>query len=211
MKTVYVILAFHAHEPSWDLPQKILKSLDDVDLKMTLESENWLVRRSAEGRDIYIELVSFARRMGIPVTLETSNELLVQLAKITPDTLKELRKAYHEGVVYPLYGHAHHTHVALLTEEEIEDEIRLNKEYLHDVMGVPRPRYAGLFPTEDSFDSSKLGAIERSGIDFVIFPNLHRSKDCYQVEGPLSLPYEPFLIGSRLVAFPRHFPVSQYI
>jgi len=211
MKTVYVILAFHAHEPSWDLPQKILESLDDIDLRLTLESENWLVKRSAEGRDIYMELVSFARRMGIPVTLETSNELLVQLAKITPDTLKELQKAYQGGVIYPLYGHAHHTHVALLTEEEIEDEIRLNMEYLHDVMGVPRPKHAGLFPTEDSIDSSKLSALERAGIDFVIFPNLHRSKDRYQVEGPLNLPYEPFLVGSRLIALPRHFPVSQYI
>ncbi len=211
MKTVYVILAFHAHEPSWDLPRKILESLDDVDLKMTLESENWIVKRSAEGRDIYRELIGFARRMGIPVTLETSNELLVQLAKITPDTLEGLRKAYQEGVIYPLYGHAHHTHVALLTEEEIEDEIRLNKEYLHDVMGVPRPKYAGLFPTEDSIDSSKLSALERAGINFVIFPNLHRSKDYYQVEGPLNLPYEPFLVSSQLIALPRHFPVSQDI
>ncbi|MFH1638993.1 MAG: glycoside hydrolase, partial [Chloroflexota bacterium] len=203
--------AFHAHEPSWDLPAHILESLDDVDLRLTLGSENWLVRRSAEGRDIYLELLRFAQNMGIPVTLETSNELLAQLSKIMPETFTELGKAYREGIIYPLYGHAHHTHVCLLTEEEIEDEIRLNKDYLHQVLGVPYPRYAGLFPTEDSLDAAKLGAIERSGIDYVIFPNLDRRRDRYRVEGTLHQPYEPFRIGSGLVALERHFPVSQDI
>jgi hypothetical protein len=211
MKVVYVILAFHAHEPLWELPQQVLENVDDLDLKLTLESENWIVRRSAEGRDIYTELLRFARDMELPVTLEASNELLMQLAKIMPDTLAELRKAYQDGTIYPLYGHAHHTHVCLLTEEELEDEIRLNKEYLHDVLSVPYPRYAGLFPTENSLDSFKLQAIKRSGIDYVIFPNLDRQRDRYRVEGVLKQPYEPFLIGPGLIALPRHFPVSQYI
>lgn len=211
MKTVYVILAFHAHEPTWDLPQHMLENVEDIDLKLTLADENWLVRRTFEGRDIYMELVRFARNMGLPVTLETSNELLAQMVTIMPGTFAELKKAYDEGIVHPLYGHAYHTHVSLLTEEEIEDEIRLNKEYLHDVMGVPVPRYAGLFPTEDSLDYGKLSAIKKSGISYVIFPNLDRRRDRFQVEGTLDLPYEPFLIGQDLIALPRHFPVSQYI
>jgi hypothetical protein len=149
--------------------------------------------------------------MGVPVALETSNELLVQLAKLMPDTLAELKRAYQEGILYPIYGHAHHTHVTLLTEEEIEDEIRLNREYLHDVLGVPRPRYAGLFPTEASIDSAKLSALTRSAIDFIVFPNLDRTRDRYVTEGTLGLPYEPFALESGTVALPRHFPVSQYI
>ncbi|MFH1382106.1 MAG: glycoside hydrolase [Chloroflexota bacterium] len=211
MKEVFVILAFHAHEPLWDLPQMLLENVEDVDLRQTLGSENWIVRRSAEGRDIYRALVRFARSMGITVTLEATNELLIQIAKVMPKTYAGLKKAYREGLLYPLYGYAHHTHISLLTDEEVKDEIRLNREYLHDVMGIPRPRYAGLFPIEDSLDSAKLQGIKDSGIDFVIFPNLDKSKARYQASDKLDEKHEPFLIGPDIVALPRHFPVSQYI
>jgi hypothetical protein len=211
VKKVYVILAFHAHEPLWELPRMLVENIDDVDLKNTLASENWIVRRSAEGRDFYTTLIDFANSLGIPVTLEATNELLVQLASIVPVTYRELRKAYRKGTIYPLYGHAHHTHVSLLNNAEVEDEIRLNQEYIHDVMGAPRPRYAGLFPIEDSLDSSKLQGIKNRGIDFVIFPNLDRSKARYKADAGLDEKHEPFLIGPDIIALPRHFPVSQYI
>ncbi|MBP1707638.1 MAG: hypothetical protein H6Q39_1362, partial [Chloroflexi bacterium] len=48
MKEVFVVLAFHAHEPLWDLPQQLLDNVDDLDLKLTVGNENWLVRRKAE-------------------------------------------------------------------------------------------------------------------------------------------------------------------
>jgi len=211
MKEIFVILAFHAHEPLWELPQMLLENVEDMDLRQTLGSENWIVRRSAEGRDIYLALLNFARSMGITVTLEATNELLVQIAKVMPETYAELRKAYQDGIIYPLYGHAHHTHISLLTDAEVEDEIRLNREYLHDVMGVPQPRYAGLFPIEDSLDSSKLQGIKNSGIDFVIFPNLDRRKARYRASAKLDEKHEPFLIGPDIIALPRHFTVSQYI
>jgi len=211
MKEIFVILAFHAHEPLWDLPQMLLENVEDMDLRQTLHSENWVVRRSVEGRDIYLALVNFARSMGITVTLEATNELLVQVAAVMPETYAELRKAYQDGIIYPLYGHAHHTHISLLTDAEVEDEIRLNREYLHDVMGVPQPHYAGLFPTEDSLDSSKLQGIKNSGIDFVIFPNLDRRKARSRASAKLDEKHEPFLIGHDIIALPRHFAVSQYI
>lgn len=211
MKEVYVILAFHAHEPIWELTQKLLVNVDDMDLKQALQDENWLLRRSAEGRDIYMELVHFARSMDIPVSLEITNELLIQIANLLPGTLEEMRKAYQERLFYPVYGYAHHTHITLLTETEIEDEIRLNKEYIHDVLGVPVPRYPGLFPIEGSVDSSKLGALKRSGIVWIIFPNLDPNKAYYEVDGDLNEKYEPFLLSEGIIALPRHFPVSQYI
>lgn len=211
MKEVYVILAFHAHEPIWELPQRLLENIDDVDLKQALADENWLIKRSAEGRDIYLELVKFARGMQIQVALEITNELLIQIATFMPETLDEIRKAYHEGSFYPVYGYAHHTHIALLTEVEIEDEIRLNQEYIHDVLQVPQPKYPGLFPIEGSLDSSKLGALKRSGIMWVIFPNFDREKAYYKANGDLNEKYEPFLISHDIIALPRHFPVSQCI
>ncbi len=211
MKQVFVILAFHAHEPLWELPQTLLENVEDVDLRQTLGSENWIARRSAEGRDIYLALINFARSLGVTVALEATNELLVQVASVMPETYAELRKAYQEGSVYPLYGHAHHTHISLLTDAEVEDEIRLNREYLHDSMGVPRPRYQGLFPIEDSLDSSKLQGIKNSGIDFVVFPTLDRRKARYRADPGLDERHEPFLIGPNIIALPRHFPISQYI
>lgn len=211
MKEVYIILAFHAHEPIWELTQKLLENVDDIDLKQALKDENWLLKRSVEGRDIYLELVRFARNMNIPVSLEITNELLIQIATLMPETLNEMKKTYQEGFFYPVYGYAHHTHITLLTEAEMEDEIRLNREYIHDVLQVPRPKYPGLFPIEGSIDSSKLGALKRSGITWVIFPNFDRDKACYKVNGKLNEKYEPFLISQGIVALPRHFPVSQYI
>jgi hypothetical protein len=211
VKEVYVILAFHAHEPIWELPQKLLENIDDMDLKQALKDENWLVKRSAEGRDIYLELVNFARDMEIPVALEITNELIFQIGKLMPKTLSAIKKAYEEGSFYPVYGYAHHTHITLLTEAEIEDEIRLNKEYIHDILQAPKPRYPGLFPIEGSLDSSKLGAIKRSGISWVIFPNFDRQKAYYQADGNLNEKHEAFLISHDIIALPRHFPVSQYI
>ncbi|MBM3118107.1 MAG: glycoside hydrolase [Chloroflexi bacterium] len=211
MKEVYVILSFHAHEPIWELTQKLLENVDDINLKQALQDENWLLKRSAEGRDIYVELVHFARNMNIPVSLEITNELLTQIATIMPETLDEIRKAYQERLFYPVYGYAHHTHIALLTEAEIEDEIRLNQEYIHDVLQVPQPKYPGLFPIEGSLDSSKLVALKRRGITWVIFPNFDRRKAFYEADGSLNEKHEPFLIAESIIALPRHFPVSQYI
>jgi hypothetical protein len=211
VKQVYVILAFHAHEPIWELTQKLLENVDDMDLKRALKDENWLLKRSAEGRDIYMELVHFARDMNIPVALEITNELMTQIAALMPETLDEMKRAYQERFFYPVYGYAHHTHIALLTEPEIEDEIRLNREYINDILQVPQPKYPGLFPIECSLDSSKLGALQRSGITWVIFPNLDQKKNHYEADGDLDEKYEPFLISRDIIALPRHFPVSQYI
>jgi len=211
VKEVYVILAFHAHEPTWELPQKILENIDDVYLKQALKDENWLLRRRAEGRDIYMELINFAWKMQSPVALEITNELLNQMTDLMPETLSELKKAYNAKLIYPVYGYAHHTHIALLTEPEIEDEIRLNREHIHDILKVPQPKYPGLFPTEGSLDANKLGALKNSGIKWVIFPNFDHDKTNYQADGELNEKYEPFLIGQDIIALPRHFPVSQYI
>jgi hypothetical protein len=55
---------------------------------------------------MYLALINFGRSMGITITLETTNDLLVQVAKVISDTYAELVKAYREGIIYPLYGHA---------------------------------------------------------------------------------------------------------
>jgi hypothetical protein len=211
MKRAYVILAFHAHEPLWDLPNEIVALVDDPEIHDAVRGENYVLKRAREQRDIYTHLVQTAESLGAPVALDATNELLVQLAWYIPETFQNLAAAYKSGVIYPLYTHAHHTHAALLTSDEIADEIRLNAELLHEVMGIPEPRHRGAFPTEGSVDAAKLAAYKDSGMEYIVFPDLNERKAYFRVDGQGDIQYRPFVVGPDLLALPRHFPVSQYI
>jgi hypothetical protein len=211
MKRAYVILAFHAHEPLWDLPNELIALVDDPEMRDAIRGENYILKRSAEERDIYAHLIRTAQSLGAPVSLDATNELLVQLAWYIPESFQNLAAAYKNGTVYPLYTHAHHTHAALVTSDEIADELRLNMELLHKVMGVPEPKHRGAFPTEGSVDASKLAAYKDSGMEYVIFPQLNAHKARFIVDGKGDVQYRAFLVGPDMLALPRHFPVSQHI
>src|SRR5690554_2650359 len=167
------------------------------------------------------------RRMNIPFCLEASNELLFQLEQITPETFSKLKTAFREGALHPILGHAHHTHITLLTGEEIYDELRLNAEFYRDEMGVALPAVLGAFPTEGSLDSHKLEAYRRFGLKYLVFPHLHPDKCHYRVltprreeagSRPEEVVYRPFRLGNPeapasggLLGLPRNFPISQEI
>ena len=211
MKCVYVILAFHAHEPLWDLPNELIALVDDPEIRDAIRGENYVLKRAREERDIYAHLIQMAQSLGAPVALDATNELLVQLAWYVPDTFQNLAGAYKDGTVYPLYTHAHHTHAALVTSDEIGDELRLNMELLHKVMGIPEPRHRGAFPTEGSVDAAKLAAYKDSGMEYIVFPHLSDGKAHFTVDGEGDIQYHAFLVGPDMLALPRHFPVSQHI
>jgi len=211
MKRAYVILAFHAHEPLWDLPNELIALVDDPEMRDAVRGENYILKRAGEERDIYAHLVRTAESLGAPVALDATNELLVQLAWYIPETFQNLAAAYKNGTIYPLYTHAHHTHTALLTSDEIADELRLNVELLHDVIGVPEPRHRGVFPTEGSVDAAKLAAYKDSGMDYIVFPHLSDRKVHFIVDGEGDIRYHAFIVGPDMLALPRHFPVSQHI
>ncbi len=215
MKEIYVILAFHAHELLWDLPDTLLSYLEKENpMKDSLSTENYLKKRKEEGRDIYSLCSKFGDNLDAPLCVEYTNELLVQINEIMPDVFAGLKNDYERGRLYPLYGHAHHTHVSLLQSEEIIQEIVWNRQYLHNYMGVPYPEYNGLFPPEDSLDSNKMEAISKANIDYVVFPHLEKGKAPFSVEGEGDYIYKPFLLqtsGKNIIAFPRNFPISQEI
>jgi len=211
MKRVYVILAFHAHEPLWDLPNELIALVDDPEIHDAIRGENYVLKRAREERDIYAHLVQTAESLGAPVALDVTNELLVQIAWYIPETFQNLAMAYKNGTIYPLYTHAHHTHAALLTSDEIADELRLNVELLHNVMGVPEPRHRGAFPTEGSVDTAKLAAYKDSGMEYIVFPHLSDRKAHFIMDSKGDIQYRAFLVGPDIMALPRHFPVSQYI
>ena len=149
-----------------------------------------------------------------PICVEYSNELLQQINQVIPEIFDNLKAAFQRGRLFPIYGHAHHTHVSLLREEELTQEIIWNMQYLHNYMEVPHPKYKGLFSAEGSYSRKKLEAIVRANIDYVIFPHLEEGKVPYQVKGKGDYVYKPFLLRTglgTLLAFPRNFPISQEI
>ena len=210
-KSVYVILAFHAHEPWWDLPSHILETVDDDEMRATIRPDNWVRKRAEAERDVYLDLLRLGERLAAPVCLEATNELLMQLDEFMPETLRSLQQAFAKGTLYPIYGGAHHIHTTLLTVEELADELRLNQEFLHDVMGVPLPRHRGAFPMEGSIEARKLEAFRRAGVEYIIFPHLSPRKAHYRLDGGGDPRYEPFLLDQGLLALPRHFAISQDI
>ncbi len=215
MKRINVILAFHAQEPLWDFPARVLESLRDGDVRReAVGNDNWVRKRAEAGRDIYADLLRAGERLGAPVCLEATNEVLMQIRRFMPDTFGRLGDAYRAGAIYPVYGNAFHTHIAMLTNAELADELRLNREFLRDVLGAPEPRHPGAFPMEGSIDAHKLAGFREAGMEYVIFPNLSERKARYRFEG-LREGADPahgaFTIDDGLIALPRHFPISQEI
>ncbi len=215
MKNIYVILAFHAHELLWDLPEVLLSTMEEGNpMKDTFLDENYIKKRKQQGRDIYALCSKFGDRLNAPLCVEYSNELLHQIKEVLPDTFKMMQEDFRRGRLYPLYGHAHHTHVSLMDHEEITQEVVWNMQYLHDFMGVPYPKYKGLFPSEASFTHHKLEGIEKANVDYVIFPHLREGKVPFSLEGEGNYTHLPFLLRTEqknILAFPRNFPISQEI
>lgn len=211
-KRVHVILAFHAHEPLWDLPAHLQAGVPDMRVVQAVPPENYLRRRAKEGRNIYRDLLVFAREMGIRVTLDISNDLLHQIRTILPRTYEELQRAYRAGTIYPLYTTAHHTHAALLEPDEMVEELRLNTEALHDLVGAPWPRRRVFFFTECSVHPRFFPALEDAGVEAIVHTHLNDRNGIVTRSDPsYDYAHRPFLVGRRLVALPRHFRVSQEI
>jgi hypothetical protein len=215
LKKVYVILAFHAHELLWDLPEILLSSLDEQNpMKKTILDENYMQKRKEEGRDIYSQSIEFGDSLHAPLCVEYSNELLYQIEDVVPAAFQKLKEAYARKRLYPLYGHAHHTHVSLLREKEITQEILWNRQFLHNYMQVPYPKYNGLFSPEASYSFHKMSGIKKANIDYVIFPHLSTVKAPFRVRGEGDYRYLPFRLETsqgELLALPRNFPISQEI
>ena len=212
---INVILAFHAQEPLWDLPRNVLATLGDDDVRReAVGNDNWIKKRADAGRDIYANLIDFGRRLDAPVCLEATNEVLMQVRRYMPATFARLGDAYRSGAVYPIYGNAFHTHIAMLTDAELADELRLNREFLRDVLGAPAPKHPGAFPMEGSIDAHKLAGFTRAGMEYVIFPNISERKMRFEFEGMADgadPTFGAFTIDDGLLALPRHFPISQEI
>ena len=211
-KDIYIILAFHAHEPIWDLPGQLQKGVTDQRIAQGILPENYVRKRMQEGRNIYRDLIDFAGDLKAPVTLDITNELLFQLGRIRPDSFSILKEAYSSGLIYPLYTMAHHTHICLMNDDEIQEEVRLNEEFIHDIIGAPRPRYRGMFFTECSIDENKLKAAKNLDIDYIIFPHITEEKGDYVFSDEINeYIFKPFKVKHNITALPRNFPVSQYI
>jgi hypothetical protein len=210
-KQVYVILAFHAHEPLWELPGYLMRNSLDRAIELGVTPDNYLSKRTTEGRNVYQDMLAAAHRLQVPFTLDITNDLLCQIGALLPQTLRALAEAYAQGWLRPLYIPAHHTHAALLGEDELREEISLNQQFLHEVLGAPRPRYGGLFYTECSVDARFVPLAEEMGLAWCVFPELNPRRAAFSVSENADLTFHPFRVGRTLIGLPRHFPVSQAI
>jgi hypothetical protein len=210
-KKVNVIICFHAHEPLWDLPAQLQKTVEDYRVSSALVPENYLRKRMTEVRNIYRDLLSFISRLNIKVAVDFTNELLFQLEKELPQTYDTLRKSYQSGILYPIYTMAHHTHSVLLREDDFIEDFEMNREFLYKKMNVSQPGYPGFFFTECSVERKYLNLLHERGIKFILFPHLNPRKTEYTLEDPnYDYQYLPFAVDN-LIALPRHFVVSQEI
>ncbi len=211
-KTVHVVLAFHAHEPLWDLPGHLQRQQADVRVAQAVPPENWVRKRFKEGRNIYRDLLAFSKTRKIPVSLDISNDLVHQLRTGLPRTFEELQRAYREREIFPLYTTAHHTHAALHTPEDFREEVKWNEQLIHDVLGAPLPKKRVFFYTECSVEPRFFDLLQKADMDAILHPHLSPRKAPFNIgEDRNDQKYRPFLVGDKLLALPRHFRVSQEI
>ena len=212
MKNLYVILGFHAHEPSKDLGNQILQEAVDPDIKRGLPFDNLMAKNSPLIRDTFLALIQLAKNFNVPICLAASNEILLQLRNVAPETFTKLREAYQERSIHPIFNFAYEAHVLFTTPEEVQDEVRLNTEFLEDVLEVSSAKYVkhkGLFPPECSIDGKKINAFTAAGIEYIIAPHLKDQFINYTVTPPCDVDFSPLQLENGVAVFPRHHSVSE--
>jgi hypothetical protein len=138
-----------------------------------------LLVRGVDGAERLAGALALAERAGVPVTLAIDAETAVGVVRTRPELAEQLRAAFADGKLAAMLTTAHAADAALLTAEELADELRLDEETLQLVFGVALERrgFAGAV--------ADVAALEEAGIDFVI--------------GDAD---EPCRLGERLMALP---------
>jgi hypothetical protein len=138
-----------------------------------------LLVRGVDGAERLAGVLALAGRAGVSLTLALDAETAVGVARTRPELAEELRAAFAEGKLAAMLTTAHGAEAALLTAEELADELRLDEETLQLLFGVALERrgFAGTV--------ADVAALEEAGIDFVI--------------GDAD---EPRRLGERLMALP---------
>jgi hypothetical protein len=123
--------------------------------------------------------LALAERTGATVTLALDAETIAAAARAHPALSARLRAAFADGRLAAMLACAHGADAALLTREELADELRLDEEALQLAFGVVMQRrgFAGA--------AADVAALEQAGVDFVIGDDA-----------------EPCRLGERLMALP---------
>ncbi len=128
--------------------------------------------------------------------------------------MKKIRQAFRNRTIYPILGHAHHTHMRFLTSQELTQEIVRNRDALRSVFGVEPASPVGYFPSECSIENMGIQAIRGACVDFIIFPNIENQERLVEVrDGSIEdITFKPFYATcgeDRILALPRNFTISQ--
>ncbi len=212
MKNVYVVLGFHAHEASKEIGNQILQEAVDPDIKKLLPFDNVLAKNAPLVRDTFLALIQLSKNLNIPICLAASNEILSQLRNIAPETFTKLREAYQERSIYPILNFAYEAHILLTSPEEVADEVRMNTEFIEDVLEITLARYIkhkGVFPPECSIDGKKTDAFAQAGLEYVLAPHLEDQFFNFTVTPPGKVEFTPLQFENGVVVFPRNHKASE--
>jgi hypothetical protein len=128
-------------------------------------------------------LRAFSDAVGTPATLAVTNDVLQALRVERPSEVDGLARVFREGKLRAAYLPAHDSDPSLLSAEELVDEIRLNENALHQIVGAPAPeRRVVVLPSV--VDDEAVAALEAHGVDALVLPKA---------------PDEPCRVGERLV------------
>jgi hypothetical protein len=151
--------------------------------------------------------IALAEALDGPVTLAVTNERAVRLRRDFPSAFAALSQAYRDRHIRPMYVTAHHTDAALLAPAELADEIRLNQECVHQLLGAPSPLWRGLVLPGGAVESPTVERLETAGIDFVPCPPLDVAR--MRAAGLTPPERRPFRLGERLVGLAREEPLGE--
>ena len=101
-KKIYVILAFHAHQPIRGLTDKLIKTIGDPKLSGGATAAGDIFPHEDDEKNVCQKLIQFSRSMKIPVSLSATNETLFQIRESMPKTYEALKEAYKNKELFPL-------------------------------------------------------------------------------------------------------------
>jgi hypothetical protein len=178
-KRINVLLCFHSHEPIWEMEQRLLSNISQISNHNFTPLENYFLSNFPQKNNPIDALISLSKNLNAPIHFDASNELLFQLSKNRPDSLKKLLDGFTSKTIIPNLTHAHHTHISLLSKKETQLEIHTNRELLEKSFDIKLPSKIGLFSPECSYRLDYLDLYKQNKIDAIFVPDIYYKKVKY--------------------------------
>jgi hypothetical protein len=161
-------------------------------------------------------LMGLSSVLQAPLHFDGSNEIYFQLKKYRPHSLDLLLEGFQTKKIFPILTHAHHTHISLMSSEEIVSEIHTNQDLLYHSLNIPKPSKMALFSPECSYASSNINTYKKLDIDAIFVPDVvYRGHPFTYVDQKSPIHDFPFFItdtnNHKILALPLNANLSENI